>query len=309
MVRQTRGSLQGRNYQDYGALMSEFVSAKNSCIARRPAFVDGLLGACVFGSALLWPMSVATGAANSPAGTPDFSSGNAGWAAPIRAQFIAVPGSPSPIGDDPAHPPYREGGRTYRISDLSNPNLKQWVKDVMKKDNDEVLAGKIAYTARASCSPAGVPGFMMFSVHPVFFLQTRREVTMIYEGDHQVRHIYMDVPHSPNPKLSWYGESVGHYEGDTLVIDTIGLSTKTFIDNYRTPHTEKLHVVERWKIIDDGKTMEATMTIDDPETFNQPWQAAQRYEHVQQRLIEDVCAENDQQIFDYHIPIAEKPDF
>ena len=240
---------------------------------------------------------------------PDFSSSNVGWVAPIRAQFIAVPGSPKPVSDDPAHPPYRQGGQTYRISDVSNPNLKQWAKDVMKKDNDEVLAGKIAYTARTSCNPAGVPGFMMFSVHPVFFLQTPAEVTMIYEGDHQVRRVYLNVPHSANPPPSWYGESIGHYEGDTLVIDTIGLSTKAFIDNYRTPHSEKLHVTERWKVVDQGTAMEVTMTIDDPDTFNQPWQAMQRYDRVQQPIVEDVCAENDQKLFDYHIPVAEKPDF
>ena len=68
---------------------------------------------------------------------------------------------------------------------------------------------------------------------------------MIHSGNEEVRRIHLDVPHSANPKPSWYGESVGHYEGDTLVVDTIGLNDKTFIDNYRTPHTEKLHVGER----------------------------------------------------------------
>jgi hypothetical protein len=63
---------------------------------------------------------------------------------------------------------------------------------------------------------------------------------MLWQMDQQVRHIYMDVPHSANPRPSWYGESVGHWEGDTLVVDTIGQNTKTFIDNYRTPHTRKL---------------------------------------------------------------------
>jgi len=64
---------------------------------------------------------------------------------------------------------------------------------------------------------------------------------------------------------SWYGESVGRYEnGDTLVVDTIGLSTKTFVDNYRTPHTDKLHVIERFKMIDGGKTLEDLITVEDP---------------------------------------------
>jgi hypothetical protein len=59
-------------------------------------------------------------------------------------------------------------------------------------------------------------------------------------GDQQVRRVWMNVPHTANPKPSWYGESVGHYEGDSLVVDTIGLNDRTFLDNFRTPHTEKL---------------------------------------------------------------------
>jgi hypothetical protein len=86
---------------------------------------------------------------------------------------------------------------------------------------------------------------------------------MIFSGDQQVRHVYLDVPHSENPKPSWYGESIGHYEGDTLVMDTVGLNDKTFLDNYRTPHTEKLHVVERWRLIDDGERLEVKVRVED----------------------------------------------
>jgi hypothetical protein len=133
---------------------------------------------------------------------------------------------------------------------------------------------------------------------------------MIHSGNEEVRRIYLDVPHSANPKPSWYGESVGHYEGDTLVIDTIGMNDKTFVDNYRTPHTEKLHVVERWKLIDDGKMLEVNIKVEDPDTFNDPWSAIQRYRRVQPRLLgEEACAENNTQMFDYNIPVAEKPDF
>jgi hypothetical protein len=103
--------------------------------------------------------------------------------------------------------------------------------------------------------------------NPTVFLQTPKVVWIVFFGNQQIRRVYMDVPHSENPKPSWYGESVGHYEGDTLVIDTIGLNTRTFVDVYRTPHTEKLHVVEHWHMIDDGKMMEATFTVDDPDAF------------------------------------------
>jgi hypothetical protein len=119
----------------------------------------------------------------------------------------------------------------------------------------------------------------------------------------------LNVSHSANPKPSWYGESIGHYEGDTLVVDTIALNDKTSVDNYRTPHSEKLHVVERWKMIDDGKMLELTMRVDDPETYNEPWSAVRRYRRAQQAMTEEVCAENNAHLFDYHIPVADKADF
>ncbi len=87
-------------------------------------------------------------------------------------------------------------------------------------------------------------------------------------------------------KPSWFGESIGHYEnGDTLVIDTIGLSTeKSYIDNYRTPHTEKLHVVERFKPAADGKALEVLVKVTDPDTFNEPLHLVQRWRKVENPL-------------------------
>jgi hypothetical protein len=92
-------------------------------------------------------------------------------------------------------------------------------------------------------------------------------------------------------------------------VDTIGLNDKTFVDNYRTPHTTNLHVVERWKMVDDGKMLEVNFRVEDPDTFNEPWSAMRRYRRVQQAMVEEVCAENNQHLFEYHIPVANKPDF
>jgi hypothetical protein len=119
----------------------------------------------------------------------------------------------------------------------------------------------------------------------------------------------MNVPHSENLKPSWYGESVGHYEGDTLVVDTIGLNDKTVLDVYRTPHTAKLHVVERWRMVDGGKAMEAVFTVEDPDAFYEPWTGMRRYRRVEQEPYEKICAENNTNLFDYHTPVAEKADF
>jgi hypothetical protein len=277
-----------------------------------PTFATGkfLAGAVLTGVAVA--ALVAEAAAQQRAAVPDFSSNQVGWIA-TNPDFIAVPGGPSPTRSDPAHPyvPNNSGAQpTFRVADLSNPNLKPWAREIMKKENEKVLAGKIGFTARSSCRPAGVPGFMMFIIEPIFFVQSSNKVLMIHSGNEEVRHIYLDVHHSANPKPSWYGESVGHYEGDTLVIDTIGLNDKTFVDNYRTPHSEKLHVVERWKMIDDGKMLEVDIKVEDPDAFNAPWSAIQRYRRAQPRQLgEEACAENNAHLFDYRIPVADKADF
>jgi hypothetical protein len=268
------------------------------------------------GLAMLAGLPTAPAVAQQKPAPPDFSwNDQVGWLGVGGAGpgFTAVAGRLPPVANDPAHPFVPNGTAkqpTFRIADLTNPNLKPWVKEHMKKDNDEVLAGKVAFTPRSSCLPAGVPGFMAYGgPNPVYFIQTPKQVWMIYSGDQQVRRVYLDVPHSVNPKPSWYGESIGHYEGDTLVIDTIAQSEKTVVDPYRTPHTGKLHVVERWKMADGGEAMEATFTVEDPDAFYEPWSGMRRYRRVQQELAEEVCAENNQALFDYHIPIAKAPDF
>jgi hypothetical protein len=268
----------------------------------------GLL-ASLAGTAAAQP-SIAAGA------PPDFSpTAQTAWVGIGIGALLPVPGSPKPVMQDPAYryvPNGTPGQQpTQRISDISNPNLKQWAKDVMKKDNDEVLAGKFAFTARSSCTPGGVPGFDVLLGGALFILQSPREVTMMFDGNAETRHIRLDASHSANPKPSWYGESVGHYEGDTLVVDTIGLNDKTFLDNYRTPHSEKLHVTERWRLIENGAKLEILMTIDDPDTFNQPWQALRQYDRVNRTFVENPCSENNLSPFgiDYRTPTAEKPDF
>jgi hypothetical protein len=214
---------------------------------------------------------------------------------------------------DPAHPYVPNGRReqaTFRIADTNHPNLKPWAAAAMKKSNADVLAGGIAYTARSSCMPAGVPDFMEFIVEPIYFVQTPKEILMIYAGNQETRRVHMNAAHSKNPKPSWYGESIGHYEGATLVIDTIGMNNKTFVDNYRTPHSEKLHIVERWTLTNGGKNLEVVFTVDDPDTFHQPWSAIQRYRRADMPMGEQICAENNNAtIFDYHMPVASKPDF
>jgi hypothetical protein len=250
-----------------------------------------------------------------------------GWLKPPGDEFIQPDSGPGPVRADPAHPyvpnsaPYvpRDAAaqQTVMIADLTNPILQPWVAEQMRKSNEEVLAGKVGFTARSRCWPHGVPGFLLYPVHPIFFIQTPKKVVMTWGQDFQLRHVYLDVPHTVDPKPSWYGESVGHYEnGDTLVVDTIGLNDRTYVDNYRTPHTTKLHVVERFRLLEDRQSIVVNVRVEDPGAFTIPWNAVQRY-RIDHRpsevpLHEMVCAENHEDYFHqglYPVPQADKPDF
>jgi len=230
----------------------------------------------------------------------------------VGGDFIPVDGKPAPVTFDKAFPYVPT--RTWRIADLNNPILQAWTREALKKNNEVIQAGGTGYNRSVSCWPMGVPAFLFDRNEPVYFVQTPKEVVMIWEEDQQTRHVYLDVPHSSNPRLSWYGESVGHYEnGDTLVVDTIGLNEKTFVDNYRTPHTAQLHVVERFRLVDNGQAIEVSVHVDDPGTFTQSWDAIQRYRRVDRGpMMESPCADNNAAIVsrDYEpIPQADKPDF
>jgi hypothetical protein len=252
---------------------------------------------------------------------PNFAPDNmTGWLKGPGDEFLQPASGPGPVRSDPAHPYVSNAvarQETVKIADLTNPILKPWVIEQMKRANDEVFAGKVGFTARSRCWPHGVPGFLLYPVHPIFFIQTPNEVLMTWGQDFQLRHVYLNVAHSPNPKPSWYGESIGHYEnGDTLVVDTIGLNDRTYVDNYRTPHTTQLHVMERFTLIDGGEGIEVTVRVEDPGAFTMPWNAVQRYRRDQRStevpLHEMVCAENNGDHFNqglYPIPHADTPDF
>jgi hypothetical protein len=273
---------------------------------------------------LAWP---AAGADNSA--IPNFSpDSRTGWVAgvpdgvsPIGQDFLQPPSGPGPVTFDRAHPyvdsaiARKTGAQpTLRIADLSNPILQPWVREELRKANARALTAVVMFTPKERCWPIGVPGFLLYPVTPVYFLQTPKEVVMIWEEDHMARHVYLTDRHSANVKPSWFGESIGHYEnGDTLVVDTIGLNTRTFVDSYRTPHTDQLHVVERFRIVDGGKALEVNVHVEDPGAFTVPWNAMQRYRRVEQGpMREAVCAENNAKFFNYDvepIPQADRPDF
>lgn len=273
--------------------------------------------ALLIGGAVALLMSLDGNVAAQPGYVPNFQSSPQGWQRPFGAIFPYVPGSATPTNQDPKYIHYNnEMARinnaqpNYWIGDISNPNIKQWAKDVMKKDNDEVLAGKIAYTPGQSCHPQGVPAFSLVQ-GPMLILQTPKKITMIEQSSQMVRHIYLNEQHPANLKPSWLGHSVGRYEGDTLIVDTVGLNRKTFVDPFRTPHTEKLHVVERYRIVQGGNLLDVRIKVEDPDTFEQPWESYVQYRHAQDSFEEIICQEGNFQLFgdDYGIPQDDKPDF
>jgi hypothetical protein len=234
-------------------------------------------------------------------------------------EFIPPPSGPGPVVSDPAHPYIsfyrfpRNPRPSFRVADLSNPILQPWTRERLRKVNERSLSGQVVAIPKERCWPVGVPAFLLLPATPVYFMQTPKEVWMIWMQNHQVRRVYLNVPHSANVTPAWYGESVGHYEGDALIVDTIGISDKSYVDNYQTPHTDQLHVIERFRMIDDGKTLEVNVHVEDPGAFTTPWNAVQRYRRTNGGpLSEVVCAENNDDHFHHGLepmPQADRPDF
>jgi len=251
---------------------------------------------------------------------PELASAQFAWLALGVTWLDPPPGlGRGPIKADPAHPYVgnRDRGQvTLHIGDSKDPVLKPWAAKQMQESNEEALSGKrgLPFSAQQSCYPGGVPEQLLTPAQPFYFIQTPRQVWMIWETDHMVRRIYMTDRHSETVRPSWFGDSIGHYEnGDTLVVDTIGLQAKnSYLDWFRTPHTEKLHVVERFKLSADGKTLEALVKVEDPDAFNEPLYMVRRWNKVTNQLLEMVCAENNGDHFGknlFPVPRARKPDF
>jgi hypothetical protein len=268
------------------------------------------------GAALI--ASVTAGIAAEP-GTPgnaipNFASANFGWQLTTGLDFRPIEGKVAPIGADPGYSP---GRGIERLSDADNPNLKPWAAAQMRTHNDLVRDGHRAFSAQSRCWPGGGPGQLLFIAEPAYFVQTPQEVWIIWQRNQQVRRVYLNREHSENTKPSWFGESVGRYENGELVVDTIGLVEHqySFVDNYRTPHTRDLHVVERWRLADGGNAIEATVTVEDPGTFNAPWSGMVRWQKVNRPMIESICAENNLnyeryfKLREYPMPEAKTADF
>jgi hypothetical protein len=266
---------------------------------------------------------------------PDFSGS---W---VHANpgFEPLPSGPTALINR-ARRPNGTGDILRLAGDYTNPILKPEAAEVVKRHGELGLNGIGDPNPRNQCWPEGAP--FVFTNGPTQLLQQPDKVTILYGYNHQVRHVRMNQPHPPKVTPSWYGDSVGHYEGDTLVIDTVGMKVGPYsmVDWYGTPRTEALHVVERYRMLDyeaakegferdakqhnvapgmpvpnsSGSYLQLKFTVEDKGVFTTPWTATMTYRSGGSdpaAWAELTCAENTQWYpgKDSDVPRAAKPDF
>jgi hypothetical protein len=307
-------------------MFSLFVQTVRSTRAREVHWVGAFaVAACIVASA------DGSAFAQSSGKVPELASNPSSWGwVRIRADgrnalygdgWLDPPaGLRGPIKNHPDHPLQGNNDRqgrqvTVAIGNDMDPILKPWAAEQMRISNEEVLTGKrgMPFLATSRCYPGSVPGQLLWTTEPFYFVQNPKTVYMVWQRDSLTRRIYLTDKHSEYVKPSWFGESIGRYENGELVVGTIGLSPKmTFLDMFRTPHTEKLHVTERFKLTADGKFLEALVKVEDEDTFNEPMYMTARWRKQEGEWREFICAENNNDRFIHNlfpIPAATKADF
>jgi hypothetical protein len=243
-----------------------------------------LLALLVFGGALL---SVTPAQAQS---VGDFSGL---WTrGPVSQSFFRQPDSgPGPVVNLNPPPPTAGGGAgNPNRGDHTSPILQPWAAELVLRRAEADRAGRPELNSQSVCRPYGLP-FILQLNDTVQFLHGPEHFVILYSREMRSRVIYMNAKHPDDFGWSTYGHSVGHWDGDVLVIDTIGMTDSTWIDNLGTPHTNQLRVVERYRKISDNE-IRVDFTVEDPGTFTTPWAAYVVYRNSEANYYEQVCAEN-----------------
>jgi hypothetical protein len=188
---------------------------------------------------------------------------------------------------------YQGGGP---INDISE-GLKPGEKLPLRPDARKIVEGRLSKDdPEASCLPTGVP---RIAPYPWRIVQTPTHIFFLYEGNiHTYRQVFMDGrKHPADLDPTWYGDSIGHFEGKTLVVDTVGFNDKFWFDFKGNPHTEKLHIVERYTFDGPNKLVNE-ITIDDPGAYEKPFQVKFTAERAPAgfELMEYICQENNQDV-------------
>ncbi len=181
--------------------------------------------------------------------------------------------------------------RRIKPADGSETPWLAWSKESFDKRGAAERNGYPMFDPTAACMPSGVPRIVA-SPYPLEIIPTADSVWLLYEAQHLFRQVRLGGAHPKTLAPSFMGDSVGHWDGDTLVVDTVGLTDETQIDEAGTLHSDALHVVETYRRLED-KSLEVMITIDDPKTFAKPWTARRRLDRrAGIRMVEYVCEEN-----------------
>jgi hypothetical protein len=241
---------------------------------RQRNFLSGVALAAVAVTPVLAQEAASTEPRNAPS-VPDFSRL---WANTLGPGFPPSASGPGPVTNkarqraavdiygrdiDPANAPMvSAGGR--RVGDYTAPILQPWAAQVVKAHGEKELNDGPAPNPINQCRPAGVP-FVFYNLG-MAMLQKQDSIALLYVFNNEVRHVRLNQPHPAKVTPSWFGDSVGHYEGDTLVIDTVGIKTGpyTMIDQLGTPHTDKLHDLQKRLRSDAGSELEGQKSATRP---------------------------------------------
>jgi hypothetical protein len=259
--------------------------------------------------------AAAFGAPSAEGGVPDFTGP---WNNTNAWTLLPASHGPKPP-DALAGYPHLERGLDAQGKDISgtgyvgnyrSPLLTPWGRNILKGRAEAAITGHDPFWPGTDCYLYGPTAVIEHD--PVTFIRHENEITITYQRDDQFRHVYLNAPHSKKPKPSWYGESIAHYEGDTLVVDTIGYNERTPVDRFGIPHSGQLHTIERYRMSPDRKRMDLEITYDDPKAFTREWTAVSHYRKVRAAPLEVVCAESpiDPATGEsFPIPVAQRADF
>lgn len=180
--------------------------------------------------------------------------------------------------------------RQIKPYDGSETPWQPWTLEAFNERGAAEKAGKPMYDPTAGCQPSGIPRIIT-APYPQEIIQTPDQIIFLVEVMHTFRIVHLNAKHPDEVEPSHFGHSIGHWEGDTLVIDTIGFVKQTQIDEAGTLHSDQMHVVQRIRKV--GDTLEILFTIDDPGAFTKPWTARRVWQwRPDVRFSEYVCEEN-----------------
>ena len=175
------------------------------------------------------------------------------------------------------------------VRDLPPPDLKPGAENFKVDRSGHFVGGRT--TLGTDCVPLGIPQTFV-TPYPFQIIQKQNFLVMLFEYHNTFRFIPLDGrPHSPDPDPTWMGESVGSWDGDTLVVDSIGFNEKTEVSGYM--HTTALHVMERYRRVANG--LQYDVTVEDPNVFAKPWVFPARVlpaRPEEERVDEFVCESN-----------------